>query len=76
MIAIFNSSRRVSLRHGFLTSLALGMLFIPTLTIAQPNKAIAEEIEWIWEVRPQHTDTRLLTFSCSATPLRAIISRR
>src|SRR5258705_4917188 len=59
MIAIFNSSRRVSLRHGFLTSLALGMLFIPTLTIAQPNKPIAEEIEWTWEVRPQHVDTRL-----------------
>src|SRR5258708_37553755 len=59
MIAIFNSSRRVSLRHGFLTSLALGMLFIPTLTIAQPNKAIAEEIEWTWDVRPQHVDTRL-----------------
>src|ERR1700738_1828414 len=59
MIAIFSCSRRVSLRHGFLTSLALGMLFIPTLTIAQPNKAIAEEIEWTWEVRPQHVDTRL-----------------
>jgi hypothetical protein len=59
MIAIFNSSRRVSLRHGFLTSLALGMLFIPTLTIAQPNKAIAEEIEWTWDVRPQHVDTQL-----------------
>jgi len=59
LIAIFNSSRRVSLRHGFLTSLALGMLFIATLTIAQPNKPIAEEIEWTWEVRPQHVDTRL-----------------
>src|SRR5258708_7992186 len=59
MIAIFNSSRRVSLRHGFLTSTALGMLFIPTLNIDQPNKAIAEEIEWTWDVRPQHVDTRL-----------------
>jgi hypothetical protein len=29
------------------------------LTIAQPHKAIAEEIEWTWEVRPQHVDTRL-----------------
>jgi hypothetical protein len=59
LIAIFKSSRRVSLRHGFLASLALGMLFIPTLTIAEPKKPIAEEIEWVWEVRPQHVDTRL-----------------
>jgi hypothetical protein len=59
MIAIFNRSRRVSLQLGCFTSLALGMLFIPTLTVAQPNKAIAEEIEWTWEVRPQHVDTRL-----------------
>jgi hypothetical protein len=59
MIAIFNRRRRTSLRHGCFTSLALGMLFIPTPTIAQPNKPIAEEIEWTWEVRPQHVDTRL-----------------
>jgi hypothetical protein len=35
------------------------MLFIPTLTIAQLHKAIAEEIEWRWEIRPQHLDARL-----------------
>jgi hypothetical protein len=59
LIAIFNRCRRVSLRHGCFTSLALGMLFVLTLTIAQPNKPIAEEIEWMWEVRPQRVDIRL-----------------
>src|ERR1700688_4052019 len=59
MIAIFNRCRRVALRHACFTSLALGMLFTPALTVAQPNKPIPEEIEWTWEVRPQHVDTQL-----------------
>jgi hypothetical protein len=59
MNAISNNRRRVSLRHGGFSFLALGMSFTPALATAQPNKAIAEKIEWTWEVRPQYVDERL-----------------
>lgn len=47
------------LLHGCLILLSVRMMSIPNLALAQSQKSIAEEIEWTWEVRPQHADSRL-----------------
>lgn len=49
----------VPLLHGCLILLSVGIMFISNLALAQSQKSIAEEIEWTWEVRPQHADSRL-----------------
>ena len=49
----------VPLLHGCLILLSVGIMFISNLALAQSQKSIAEEIEWTWEVRPQHANSRL-----------------
>src|SRR5438309_4157508 len=38
---------------------SLGLLTQPSLLPAQQQISISEEIEWTWEVRPQHADPKL-----------------
>lgn len=47
------------LLYGCLTLVSLGMIFIPDCALARSQKSVAEEIEWTWEARPQHADSRL-----------------
>ena len=49
----------VRLLQGCLIFLTLEMIFLPNRDRAQSQKCIDEEIEWTWEVRPQHVDSRL-----------------
>ena len=40
-------------------ALSLSMMFIPARTNAQDRPSRPEEIEWTWEVRPPHVDSKL-----------------
>ena len=40
-------------------ALSLSMMFVPALTNAQDRATRPEEIEWTWEVRPAHVDSKL-----------------
>jgi hypothetical protein len=49
--------------HGISTfaglALSLSMMFVPFQTNAQDRPSRSEEIEWTWEVRPAHVDSKL-----------------
>jgi len=49
---------RASLRRIALTVIAFGFLLSSSLLFAQ-QRSVTEEIEWTWEVRPQHVDPQL-----------------
>jgi len=40
-------------------ALSLSMMFVPARTNAQDRPSRPEEIEWTWEVRPAHVDSKL-----------------
>jgi hypothetical protein len=40
-------------------ALSLSMMFLPARTNAQDRASRPEEIEWTWEVRPAHVDSKL-----------------
>jgi len=53
-----NINRRLTQRFG-LTAAVLLLILTSTAFAAQKRVSIPEEIEWTWEVRPPHPDTKL-----------------
>jgi len=53
-----NRNRRLTQRSG-LTAAVLLLILTSTAFAAQKHVPIPEEIEWTWEVRPPHPDTKL-----------------